>query len=85
MRCIVEVTEKTIQGLDDFLKEQLETDIVANLAERLGLSSAEAIAAYFSTRMPELIANGTYGIQYLSAEYLTDEVIKELERANPEQ
>lgn len=78
----MEVNEETIQGLGDFLKEQLETDIVANLSERLGLSSAEAFAAYFSTQMPELIANGTYGIQYLSADYLTDEVIKELKRAN---
>ena len=74
----MKVTEETLAGLDSLLKEHLEADIVALLAERTGRTSAEALAAYYGTSMPQRIARGKYGIQYLSADYLVEEVIKEL-------
>lgn len=71
------VTKQTIQELDSFLKEHLEADVVALIAQRLDVASDKALAIYFSSALPEKIENGEHGIQYLSAEYLADEVIRE--------
>ena len=73
----MDVTEKTIAGLSGFLKEQQEADIVSIIAQRRGISANEALDLYFGSRIPQLIAEGAYGIQYLSAEYLADEALKD--------
>ena len=75
----MEITEKTVAMLGDFLKEQQEADIVVVLAERRSLSADEALAWYFRSSMPRFVGEGTYGMQYLSAEYLAEEVLRELE------
>ena len=74
----MEVTEKTVEQLDGFLKEHQEADVIAILAQRKNLSSNEALELYFSSRIPGLISEGTCGFHYLSPEYLADEVLKEL-------
>lgn len=76
-RCSVDVSERTIAGLDDVLREHEEADVVAVLARRLDLGAEEALELYFSSRIPELIAHDEYGVRYLSPEYLADEVLRE--------
>lgn len=70
------VTEKTLAGLDDFLKEHLEADIIAIIAERRSISPAEAMRLYYGSPLSESIESGTYGMQYLDATYLAEEILK---------
>lgn len=72
------VTAQTIEGLDAFLKEHLEADIVAQLAEQLDISPAEAMKRYFESPLATAIEEGRYGMQYLDASYLAAEVMKTL-------
>lgn len=74
------VTKKTLEGLDEFLKEHLEADIVAILVQRLDVSSADALSLYYNSNLSEKINKGEYGIQYLAPEYLADELLKEIRK-----
>ena len=70
------INQRTLAELDGFLKEQLEKDVVALVAERLGVPPEDALAIYYRSDIAGMIENGDYGIQYLSPEYLADEVLK---------
>lgn len=72
----MKVSESTIEGLGSFLKEHVEADVVSTVARRLGISAEEALALYFGSELPELVESGKYGVQYLSPEYLADEVLR---------
>lgn len=71
----MEVTESTVKNLEDFLIERQEADIVACLAEKMNASSEEALTAYYESDLASLIEQGDLGIQYLSPEYLADEIL----------
>lgn len=70
------VNQQVVDGLDVFLKEHLEADIVAEIARRLNISSERAFSRYFESSLPARIEAGEYGIQYLPADYLADEVLR---------
>ena len=72
------VDVRTIEGLDSFLKEHLEADIITELARQRNLSPNEAMELFFGSRVATGIEEGSYGIQYLSARYLAEEVLKNL-------
>lgn len=76
----MKVTKETINKLEPLLKEHLEADIVSELATRLNVTPEEAMRIYFSSGMPEKIESGVYGIQYLSAQYLTEEILNKTRR-----
>ena len=69
------VTGKTVSGLDGFLKEHLEADVIAVIAERRGLSTAETMGVYYASKVAEAVSEGKLGLQYLPADYLADEII----------
>jgi len=62
--------------LEAILKESLEKDITTLLAERLGLSVREAMDVYYRSKLSRQIDNGTYGIQYLDAVYLVEDLLE---------
>ena len=72
----MKVGAETLAGLDAFLKEHLEADVIACIAERGGVSASEAMDVYFSSRIAHAIEEGALGLQYLPADYLADEVLK---------
>lgn len=72
----MQITERTLEGLDSFLKEHLEADIVARVADSLGIPSAQAMRVYYTSPIAPIVEAGEYGAQYLDASYLADEVIK---------
>jgi hypothetical protein len=72
------MTEQEAVGLENILKQTLESDIVAELEQRLDVSPIEAMRMYYSTRVSEMVSTGAYGTQYLSAGYLADEVMREV-------
>jgi hypothetical protein len=54
----------------------LEKDIVSMLSERKGITIREAMDIYYRSELSRQIDNGTYGIQYLNATYLVDDLLE---------
>lgn len=70
------VTEETLAQLEPLLKEQLEADIISIIAERLEVSPGEAMSVHYRNPLAQQIEEGAWGMQYLDASYLADEVLK---------
>lgn len=73
---MIDITDELLEGLEDVRRESLEADIVAGIARRLDISSADAMRIYFSSRLCAQIEEGAYGIQYLDASYLVDDLFE---------
>ena len=67
------VEEKQLEIL---LKESLEKDITSLLSERKGLTIREAMDVYYRSELSRQINKGSYGIQYLNATYLVDDLLE---------
>jgi hypothetical protein len=76
------MTENNTEGLENILKQNLESDITTELEIRLGVTPIEALRLYYSTKVSKMVSEGLYGTQYLSAGYLAEEIIKELPESN---
>lgn len=63
---------------ENFYKERLEEKIIFGLAKRKNIDLKTAMSAYYTSFLSRLIEQGSYGIQYLDSELLTDELEKEL-------
>ena len=63
---------------ENFYKERLEEKIIFSLAKRKNIDFKIAMSAYYTSFLSRLIEQGSYGIQYLDSELLTDELEKEL-------
>ncbi|OZG60106.1 hypothetical protein BLEM_2046 [Bifidobacterium lemurum] len=68
------VTEQTIKELETLRKEHLESDIISLISDTYGLSPAQSMNLYFSSRLCTDIAEGKYGIEQLDAHYLVDDM-----------
>ena len=71
------IDEKVLEAI---LKESLEKDITSLISERTGVSIREAMDIYYRSKLSRQIDGGIYGIQYLDAVYLVDDLL-ENERA----
>ena len=63
---------------ESFYKGRLEEKIIFSLAKRKNIDFKTAMSAYYTSFLSRLIEQGSYGIQYLDSELLTDELEKEL-------
>ena len=63
---------------ENFYKERLEEKIICSLAKRKNIDIKTAMSAYYTSSLSRLIEQGSYGIQYLDSELLTDELEREL-------
>lgn len=74
----MDITRNTIESLKDsrILEEHLEIDIISGLAERLGIDAQEAMKLYYSSKLAQQISEGAYGIQFLDASVLVDDLIE---------
>lgn len=63
---------------ENFYKKRLEEKIIFSLAKRKNIDFKTAMSAYYTSFLSRLIEQGSYGIQYLDSELLTDELEKEL-------
>ncbi|NHM16068.1 hypothetical protein GMI69_05245 [Eggerthellaceae bacterium zg-887] len=70
------VAEEAITNLGPLLKEQLEAEIVSIIAARLHLPPSQAMDVYYRSPLAWKIEEGEFGMQYLDASYLADEVLK---------
>ena len=62
--------------LDKMLKEALEKDIINLLSERASISQREAMDAFYRSELSGQIDSGSYGIQYLDAAYLVEDLLE---------
>ena len=65
----------TVTDVTSLYKERLEEDIISKLAATKGIGLSDAMDAYYSSRLAQQIDRGELGIQYLSADYLVDDLI----------
>lgn len=63
--------------LENFYREHLEEDIIANLSEKLNVSLDVAMRMYYQSALADKIHDGEYGIQYLDSEILADMIMNE--------
>ena len=69
------VDSQKAAALESLLREHLDADIVAGLASRFDLSVEDAMARYYRSRLAASVNEGTYGVQYLSAGYLIEDLL----------
>jgi hypothetical protein len=62
--------------LESIHKESLEKDIIAIIANKAGIDVREAMDIYFHSGLSAQIDGGVYGIQYLDARYLADDLME---------
>lgn len=72
----MKVTEVVIEQLGGVLLENLEADIIQGIANRLGVPADEAMRIYYTNPLAEKIESNDYGMQYLDASYLVNEILK---------
>lgn len=68
------VTQAMVDKLGDVRKVRLEAEIVEELASRMGLSPEEAMERYYVSDLAKMVEDNQFGVRYLDASYLVDEV-----------
>ena len=57
-------------------RKELDQEIISVLAARKRLSLDAAMDIYYRSRLARQIAEGSHGIEYLSANYLVEDLIE---------
>ena len=64
------------EALSELYKQNLENDIIKALAEMKSLDLRGAIDIYYSSKLAEQIAEGSYGIENMDARYLAADLVE---------
>lgn len=62
--------------LHEFYLQNLERDIITILSQKRNISLREATDAYYHSKLAEQIEQGAYGIEFLSPQYLANDLIE---------
>jgi hypothetical protein len=62
--------------LEDQLKLALEAEIIEVVAQKKRLEIRMAMDIFYRSKLSEQINSGEYGIQYLSAHYLAEDLLE---------
>jgi len=62
--------------LEKLLKETLESDIIKALANKTNIDLRKAMDIYYNSTLSRQVEAGLFGMQYLSSEYLADDIIE---------
>ena len=62
--------------LTELYKQNLENDIILNLAGIKGIEIRTAFDIYYSSKLASQIANGEYGIENMDAKYLAEDLVE---------
>jgi hypothetical protein len=62
--------------LERLLKESLDSGIVALIAEKKNMDIRNAMDIYYKSKLAGQVDRGEYGMQYLDAAYLVDDLIE---------
>ena len=63
-------------ALHELYLQNLERDIITILAQKRNISLREATDVYYHSKLAEQIEQGAYGIEFLSPQYLTNDLIE---------
>ena len=64
------------EQLSEVYKQNLENDIIKALADIKQLELRKAFDVYYSSRLAEQVADGSYGIENMDAKYLAEDLIE---------
>lgn len=64
------------EQLAEIYKQNLENDIVKNIAKIKKLDLRKAFDIYYSSKLATQIAEGSYGIENMDAKYLAEDLIE---------
>lgn len=70
------VDERTISAIEGLRKTNLDAQIVQVIAQRTGLNAQDALDIYYGSELAPMIERNEYGMQFLDANYLADEVLR---------
>ena len=62
--------------LEEIYKQNLENDIINEIAKIKGIELRKAINIYYSSKLAEQIENGSYGIENMDSKYLAEDLIE---------
>ena len=62
--------------LSEVYKQNLENDIIKALAQIKQIELRKAYDIYYSSKLADQIADGSYGIENLDAKYLAEDLIE---------
>ncbi len=62
--------------LTEIYKQNLENDIILNIAKLKDMEIRKAFDVYYSSRLAEQIANGECGIENMDVKYLAEDLIE---------
>ena len=68
------------EKLTEIYKQNLENDIVLNIAKIKKIEIRKAFDIYYSSKLAEQIANGEYGIENMDPKYLAEDLIANEEK-----
>lgn len=64
------------EQLSTIYKQNLENDIILNIARVKNLELRKALDIYYSSRLATQIAKGEFGIENMDAKYLAEDLIE---------
>ena len=64
------------EKLIDIYKQNLENDIIMEISKIKGIELRTAFDIYYSSRLANEIADGSYGIENMDAKYLAEDLIE---------
>jgi squalene cyclase len=70
-----DVYKRYDNALESTYKQLLEKEIIAHLAEVKQLELREAMDIYYKSKLERQIDDGLFGIQYLDAKYLAEDLL----------
>ena len=62
--------------LEEVYKQNLENDIINAISKIKKIELRKAFDVYYSSKLPEQIEKGEYGIENLDAKYLAEDLIE---------
>ena len=61
-------------NLEELLREHLESDIICRIVEQFDVDAVRAMEMYYKSNLAQQVSAGAYGVQYLSAACLVDDL-----------
>ena len=71
------IDERAIASAERMRLTHLEAQVVDELAAREGMSASEALDRWYHSDLSMYVERNDYGLQYLDANYLVDELLKQ--------
>ena len=79
-----EVNDRTILAMEEMRLTHLEAQVLAILSERTGMDAESALKCWYDSDLCAAVERNEYGLQYLDANYLVEELLRRASEAQAE-